>query len=247
MQEMKDNDSMPIAHLAFLRSNPHTQGVKTVGSSGRFVPPAFCGRQDNVVEEEDEDDDSVRERDQRTTRNIEIAKTSVQRAQSSHRASSRSRVTHVSGAGSSSVVSADGFGAKTAYLEALALKGAVAGSKHSSSRSRGTRSSVSSASSNASSAHSEKWKSFLEKKKMREGTSTGKSTSESDVSKAASRYASNKLEEIMKSNSTRPSSMQKEQQQHGSSTHTADELAAARVEAMMAALTSTNQSDAAEI
>jgi hypothetical protein len=162
----------------------------------------------------------------------------------------RTRVNPSLGSSASSAVSTDGFGAKTAYLEALALKGAVSGSKRSSSRLRSNRSTASSATSNASSAHSEKWKTFLEQKKLRSSASPGRSVAnESDVSKAAGRYASTKLEEIMSKRAQSKSAVDRSMtfQAHKESVQPANELATARVEAMIAALTSSNQLDEGEI
>ncbi|GKY92696.1 hypothetical protein MPSEU_000239800 [Mayamaea pseudoterrestris] len=256
MQEMRENDSMPMAHLAFLRSNAHAQGGHS--KAGRFVPPTFCGRQDNVVVEDDnEDNDSdAKEEDHDVkasppARMVASNHVRPMRPQSTPREAPRSRGIHSLGSTASSVVSADGFGAKTAYLEALALKGAVAGSKRSSSRPRGSRSTVSgvSGTSYASSAHSEKWKSFLEKKKLRSGVSPGRSiANESDVSRAAGRYASAKLEEMMSKNiQTKPGIRAMDSVENHMSLQPADELAAARVEAMMTTLTSTHHLDEAEI
>ncbi|KAL3917357.1 MAG: hypothetical protein SGILL_004752, partial [Bacillariaceae sp.] len=54
------------AHLAFLRSNPNVAGVaekETPAASSRAVkpPPNLCGRPDVIVEEDTENDDSVQE------------------------------------------------------------------------------------------------------------------------------------------------------------------------------------------
>ena len=254
VQDLRESDSMPMAHLAFLRSNPHAQGVKT--GSGRYVPPAFCGRQDNVVVEEDGEDDDEGETGDTRAVNQAFSLPTTKSASFSHvpislSAPPQSQTRHSVGSTASSVVSADGFGAKTAYLEALALKGAVSGSKRSSSRLRSNRSSASSVTSNASSAHSEKWKSFLEKKKLRSGVSPGRSiANESDVSKAAGRYASTKLEEIMSKRAQPTPAVDHGAlpvEVKGAPVKPADELAAARVEAMMAALTSTSEFDEGEI
>jgi hypothetical protein len=258
VQDIKDGDSMPMAHLAFLRSNAQAQSARM--TPVRFVPPAFCGREDNVVVEKPDGDKRIGATSgpvrPGVSSNSERPATSLPRSQSAPRAISHGRGSFVPGSSASSVVSADGFGAKTAYLEALALKGAVSNSKRASSRARGTRSSTSassvSVSSYASSAHSEKWKSFLEKKKLQTGVSSSKSVaSASEVSKAAERYASKKLEEIMMSRRGQSNldtvNSEEPEREYGSSVKAADELAAARVEAIMAALTSSNQPDEGEI
>jgi hypothetical protein len=50
-----NSDAMPTAHLAFLRTNPQGSGSKQGPS--RFVPPGLCGRPDIIDEDEDADDE----------------------------------------------------------------------------------------------------------------------------------------------------------------------------------------------
>jgi hypothetical protein len=155
--------------------------------------------------------------------------------------------------GPSSVVSED-FGAKTAYLEAIAARAAVSKPRRSSSRHRSRSVSGSSVVSGSSSQHSEKWKAFLEKKRAGM-TSPPKPRASADVSSAAEKFAAVKVEEMMlmmstkhkaadykSPNNPRFSSTASEDSsedwrlKHSDSVKAAEDLAAARVEAMMAAL-----------
>jgi hypothetical protein len=186
---------------------------------------------------------------------------------------------------SSDISGGGGFGAKTAYLEALALKTAVSNKKkedakrNATSRKNGaeedglsdTGNSPSVVSSATEQSHSQAWQSFLERKKSNSGRKTGssaKSSSDNDVSRAAEKYATEKVEEMManmpspsESNRTNPkfqeygggqssnrsdsgSSMMDSvsrgrTKKKSSSAKAAEDLAAARVEAMMMAMSST--------
>lgn len=123
----------------------------------------------------------------------------------------------------SSVISDDGFGAKTAYLDAIAMKTAVSKPKRSSSRNRGSRSGASTVSS-GSSHHSERWKTYIERKKQ---------SQDADASKvAAEKYASRQVDEMMSSISQKGL----RDAEKSSTVEAAEDLAAARVEAMMSAL-----------
>jgi hypothetical protein len=258
MQGRDGESSMPLAHLAFLRSNPHAGGSQA-GGAGLFVPPSFCGRTDGVFEdkntipptfcgrpdgvfEEKESEESDQPKKPVRSMDTKIASLNRPRAQSARRIRDPDHHSSV-GASSSSVVSED-FGAKTAYLEAIAMKTAVSQPRRS-SRNRGGRSSSSTVSlgSNTSSAHTEKWKSFLEKK--RQAGHTMKAHSTSDVSKAAEKYAAKKAEE-MKSVLSAKNKIEGKRYEVASS-HAAEDLAAARVEAMMAALSSSHLNDEGEI
>jgi hypothetical protein len=151
-----------------------------------------------------------------------------------------SRVQSNEGRSSSSVVSAESFGAKTAYLEAIAMRAAVSKPRSSSRK----RSSAASDVSMTSSVHSEKWRAFLDRKKGMPISSRSSHTSE--VSKAAERYASEKVEEMMsmmsRSQSARRGSKEVDnvKREKSESLKAAEDLAAARVEAMMAALSNSN-------
>jgi hypothetical protein len=160
-----------------------------------------------------------------------------------------------------STVSED-FGAKTAYLEAIAMRTAVSRPKsRSGSRGRAGRSSVSSAGS-SSSQHSEKWKAFLERKRAA-SPAASRVGGNSDVSKAAAeQYASQQVEAMMAKMSSRSKSNPREYRAsrdvdnyhmipgadiNGSTVGAAEDLAAARVEAMMAALSSADLMEEGEI
>jgi hypothetical protein len=225
--------------------------------AGQFSPSKdsrfnVCGKPDSIDEREEEL--ALSEHD------------APRRDRTKARAKSAPRPTKSSGG--SSVVSED-FGAKTAYLEAIAMKAAVSKPRRSTgSRGRAT----SSVASSTSSQHSEKWKSFLERKKA-SGTSPTKARSSgvSDVSKAAERYAASKVEEMMaemNANSvSAPGSrrdhilrsdyseeddddykaMRSYKKRSGSSTGEAQDLAAARVEAMMTQLSGSQIDEEGEI
>jgi hypothetical protein len=172
-------------------------------------------------------------------------------------------------------------------LEALALKTAVSNKKkedakrNGASRRKGseedglsvdTGTSPSVVSSATEQSHSQAWQSFLERKKSNSGRksktgSSAKSSSDNDVSRAAEKYATEKVEEMManmpspsESNRTNPkfqeyggqssnrsdsgSSMMDgvsrgRTKKKSSSAKAAEDLAAARVEAMMMAMSST--------
>jgi len=218
-------NDLPSAHLAFMKN-------------GNFSPsnnPLSCGKAD-VIDEEDTVDESEIASQERKER-------------------PRSKSTPKSRRSGSSVAS-DDFGAKTAYLEAIAMKAAVSKPRRASSRGRGGSSVVSS----SSSQHSEKWKSFLERKKAA-GVSPGKGRSShaSDVSKAAERYAASKVEEMVAEMNAESvsspgarrdvilrkeysedtddySALRSYRSRDGSRDDAAQELSAARVQAMMTQL-----------
>jgi hypothetical protein len=255
-------DAVPMSHLAFLRTNPSVNGSPTAPEgASRFIPPTLCGRPDVIIEEDE--DGTIHTKDPKK----ESESSGKERSSSRSKSRSSSRKNGISDV--SSVIS-DEVGAKTAYFEALAMDMAVSGSK----KKRRPASTSSEADSSASSKNSEKWQQFLERKKA-SGISPGKSRSSTDeVSKAAEKYAAEKVEEMMevmaersrsslrnwesdqigafprvddrssspyeansaRSDGERPSS-------RGRSTRlgkAAEDLAAARVEAMMQALSSTN-------
>jgi hypothetical protein len=160
----------------------------------------------------------------------------------------------------SSVVSED-FGAKSAYLEAIARKTAVSKPRPSSRR-RGERSIAGSSVASNSTAHSERWKEFLEKKKATGASPVSSRASNADVTRAAEKYANDKVNELMaKMSSNRAKSVTRSREVHreiesvgdwsnepigrsatnlsknkGQPVRAAEDLAAARVEAMIAAL-----------
>ena len=142
------------------------------------------------------------------------------------------------------------------------MKTAVSKPKRSSSARR-ERSSASSVVS-SSTVHSERWKEFLERKRATEASSR---KSNSDVSRAAERYASEKVDEIMSKMASRSKSVARSRDIHKeynsvdagddaddegarsktTSVQAAQDLAAARVEAMMAALSNPHTAEEAEI
>lgn len=259
MPSSLQGDGMPMAHLAFLRSGTH--------SAGRFAPPAFCGGRAETVQDDGDDEsvDSGAMQPSRPSRKlsnkIESSKTS-RSADRDHAGDGRS-VT-------SSVISAENYGAKTAYLESLAMKTAVSKPRKGDRRYRSA--SGSSVTSNASS-HSEKWKSFLERKRSRgmSPSPMARSVSASDVTKAAERYAAEKVDEMMSMMSRRSQSAPRTRmpvsqldgmldasnlnsssdaspekvirKTKSESVTAAEDLAAARVEAMMAALSGAADDD----
>lgn len=240
--------SMPMAHLAFLRSNPHTPN-----SGAQFLPPSLCAR---VPVDDEDGEESVKTEDLPSRRSEGPAGT-----EKPHVPTSRTRGRATEPRAPSSVVS-DDFGAKTAYLDAIAMKAAVSKPK---SRRRSRSAGGSSVASNSSS-HSEKWKAFLERKRAG-GTSPlrARPSSSTDVSRAAEKYASEKVEEMMtmmssrskpvpyheseerqvnseadRSFSSSPDTSMDWKHKKADSVRAAEDLAAARVEAMMAALSSSH-------
>lgn len=250
-----------ISDLAFLRTS------------------RVCGRPEAIVEDDDDDEGS----DKPSQDSSEISSTKRKyHPQDSFNITQGSEI-H---ADTRSVIS-EGFGEKTAFFEALAMKSAVSKPRRSQGRRRGDRSSSKSDVSATSSNHAqkEKWRALLERKNAA-GANPDKLTSDkSDVSQAAEKYAKEKVEEMMTMMASRSKSTPRSwrSQDHpdaeknrvvedmirDSSFHTsppeqepdyhmtrssdqditmarkkidstkeAEELAAARVEAMMAALAS---------
>jgi len=239
--------AVPMAHLAFLRTNPSLNASPEKQRSSRFAPPNFCGRPDVIVEgDEDDDEQSGAHEKARESHN----QRDKPRSRSNPRPSRQSDV--------GSVISEEAFGAKTAYLEAIAMKTAVSGSKKSKRKSTGSDTGGS-----VSSRHSEKWQRFLDKKGSATASSQGEQGSNNDVSRAAEKYAAEKVEEMMEMmaqrNNTTPfqsrpmeeatgafpsvqnsrppySADQADRERKNDSSRAAEDLAAARVEAMMQAL-----------
>jgi hypothetical protein len=223
------NGQIPTAHLNFMKSQ----------SSVR----AFCGRPDDVVDERGA-----------KVKPVPDIKPDNHKKMIKKTQSEQIRSISVPRSSNSSVVSED-FGAKTAYLEAIAMKTAVSNPKRSGSRSRSGRSTASSVVSSTQSQHSEKWKAFLERKKASGALGVSRLSSSSDVSKAADRYASEQVEQMKNRMSSRPQSTPRSFRSNleadpkvptksyqrgntGSSVGAANDLSSARLEAMMAALTS---------
>ena len=251
------------AHLAFLRGNPgvNSSGAKPSGAS-KYVPAGLCGRPD-IIEEEEEEEDEETEMSSDVGREVQPKERA--RSRSNPRSSSRGR------SDVSSVISEE-FGAKTAYLDALAMKTAVSGSKK-----KVKRNQPSSAASDTSRAseHSEKWQQFLDRKAAKgESPAGSRANSSTNVSTAAEKYASEKLDEMMARSRPSPAeayhpaedgtgafptfndrpnmpqyqenSTSYEESPAKESTRAAEDLAAARVEAMMQSLSGTNDTSLQE-
>lgn len=216
--------------------------------SQSMVPPALCGRRSA-----DDEDSSIAESES----SEEIRKHSSK----SRNEEPKHKVSAAYSVASSSVVSED-FGVKTAYLDAVAMKTAVSGSRRPTSRRR-ARSSASSVASSTATDHSDKWRQLLEKRRSSGRISSRLSSS--DISRATEKYASDKVSEIMQNISSRSKTVARSREVHREhekspqrplqdhrrthhekdsgvssdediSINAAEDLAAARVEAMMAAL-----------
>ena len=182
----------------------------------------------------------------------------------------------------SSVIS-DGFGAKSAYLEAIAMKAAVAGGSKKKKKRRSPGSDVSATTNN--SKHSEKFQQFLDRRVSKDGGDVSQQSSSqlpdrkpptgrSEVSSRAEKYASEKMDEMMDAMAGRTDNRGRTKEdyeetgafptfpsttttrasnevQGGTNTNNnndatrtaAEELAAARVEAMMQRLSALNLED----
>lgn len=261
-----DGNTVPSSHLAFLRSPPQSGGAS---SSAHFIAPNLCARPDTISEE------------------VEALPSPIETARSSSSKRSKQRSSpRYGGSEVRSITSDDGFGAKTSYLESLAMEVAV--SKPKRHGSRGRASDEKSRSSNVSdvstsSRRSEKWQEFVDRKslgispeKRRTESAVSGSDYSSEVSKAAERYAARQVEEMMEAMARRRKGDKHNQvddmvsqstggvspnagamspydmkgvrsdgsrtvrsvQTKNESVRAAEELAAARVEAMMAAMTS---------
>jgi hypothetical protein len=182
----------------------------------------------------------------------------------------------------------ESFGARTSYLEAIAMKTAVSKKRSKKSRRRskdeGSQASiVSDATTDSKLSHAERWQAFLERKASQTASPPGSRTaSATEVSRAAEKYAAGKVEEMMEAMASRPKSATRKgwrsedaeatmdtsgdssasplsplppyrmttaddrsrsssaKKKKSESVKAAEELAAARVEAMMAAMTSSS-------
>lgn len=261
-QEANCNPGIPLAHLAFMRTNPAATGSSpeknSRSSASRFVPPSFCGKPDIIVEE-DENDLALGEEDSKKKQKT-LASLSPSEKRSLDLPRSRSASRGGRQGDMSSVISDEMTGGnKTAYLEAIAMKAAVSGSKKRRSRST-TGSDVSASTGTSNNKHSESWQKFLDKKKKNSSTPPSAEITEQDVSKAAEKYASEKVDQMMSMMAARaqedsfqarpaeeatgafPSvsnvAHRYQQTYKSEASRAAEELAAARVEAMMASLSS---------
>ena len=216
---------MPLAHLNFMRRNqPVAPSNDSQHSrSGPVVAPkSLYGKPDVIVEEEEEEDSAEDGQLARTPKGPSPSK-------------GRGDV--------SSVISDEQFGQKTAYLEAIAMKAAVSGSK----KPRRTRSSGSESSGNIK--HSESWQRFLDKK------NAATSEDQESVQRAAEEYAAKKIDQMIARKQPAEFDSRPMEEATGAfpsvknvnrfkgdtewkteSTRAAEDLAAARVEAMMHSL-----------
>jgi hypothetical protein len=203
-RRLSDSDATPMAPLAFLRTNP--QDGKS--ASSRFMPQYICGgRPDVIIEEEGETGEPTASNEETNTVGNGKDSTDKQRPTQPQIRDIKTQGSEVR-TDTRSVISED-FGAKTAYLEALAMKTAVSKPRRSSdSRRRDRSSSASETTSSTSKSHSrEKWREFLEARKAASGASPGKfRSSGSEASVAAESYAAKKVEEMMEMMASRSKS-----------------------------------------
>jgi hypothetical protein len=228
---------MPLAHLNFMRRNsPVADTADSQHSrSGSGLEAKILYGKPDVIVEEDEEEASAEDRRKEASRQLQATTPSKARGDVS------------------SVISDEQFGQKTAYLEAIAMKAAVSGSK----KTRRPRSSGSEASGNIK--HSESWQRFLDKK------NAATSEDQESVQRAAEDYATKKIDQMMARN--RPAEFEARSMEEATgafpsvknvnrvkgdtewkteSTRAAEDLAAARVEAMMHALSTPRALDEEE-
>ena len=193
------------SHLAFLRNTPDKKGGILQASAG------LCGT------EAGEDDSTFQSSVQTPTK----SQSSGRKDRSRSKSNPRSRQNNKDDL--SSVVS-DGFGAQSAYLEAIAMKAATGGKKKK-KRPQGSEASATSASATSSkpsgvsgvsgsSKHSDKFQQFLDRRASRESSPSQHQqqhqhqqqnseekppSGRSEVSNRAEKYASEKVNEMMDS------------------------------------------------
>lgn len=284
---------LPSAHLAFMKSNPQptsstlSSGANSRSTKKKEIPSSLLGRPDTILEDGDEAESSYQ-----TPKSRSSSSRNEGRSSSGKRNRQRSPKDTSDARSTASLSSADGFGARTSYLEAIAMKAAVSKPKRSGSRGkdrdeRSRSSARSDVSSSSRRGGSERWQEFLDRKGASVSPTKARGD-KSDVSKAAEKYAAEKVEEMMSVMATNPKSKNRIEDMieiHSSSgapeivspyelarssgsrtkstissgsrtkstvssggmkanphdsAKAAEELAAARVEAMMAAMTTTN-------
>jgi hypothetical protein len=163
----------------------------------------LCGRPDVILEErESEGDGDDPAQESMATEDVRNGFTREDLAQDAYYGAIAKKEGIQGMGGSPSVVSED-FGAKTAYLEALAMKTAVSKPRKGDSRRR-HRSAASDVSTTSSSTR--KWRDFLDRRDGREEASTKSRTNGSEASTAAENYAAQKVEEMMAMMSSRSKS-----------------------------------------
>jgi hypothetical protein len=227
----------------------------TKQSSSMFMPSTICGKNEII-----EEPDSVADSSYDSLNSGEKHRRSMSFGDEKPKSASKMKddsKTDAIRVSSSSVVSED-FGAKTAFLDSVAMKAAVSKTRRSRSsgkrRERSGNSSVASGSTN----HSDRWQSFLERKRASDPSPIRSRASSSDVSRAAEKYAAQKVDEIMTKMASRSRTVTRsrdihkevnrqalaaedaEEMKKSSTVNDAEDLAAARVEAMMAALSSSH-------
>jgi hypothetical protein len=220
---LSENKGIPSSHLSFLQNN-------------------ICGRPGDVHDDTASDDGILDKDIENLEKGVamdDVANVSVNDGNEDtdlqHRADNKMEIKLArakAGAGfssrrsstGSSVISEGSFGAKTAYLEAIAMKAAVAKPR---SRSRARSTSNSSVVSAASSVHSEKWKAFLERKKA--GTTPS----------VISRASDERYKEMLARLKSSPRQLEADEV-----SQSAKDLSGAKVEALMAQLTGSNVSEA---
>ena len=150
---------VPVSHLEFLKKS------KVAGSLREIAPSTLCGRPDTIYEEGPD---------------------------------GRRKATKKS-ASASSVVSGDGFGAKNAYLDAVALKTATRGRSSSTGRPSSRGRSSSSQRSGTSQRSSESWQGFLERRSASKSPGPSRPPTSPPVTNvSAEQKAAQKVEEMMK-------------------------------------------------
>ena len=186
---------VPFAHLAFLRTNPpaaHNNSSTSLSGSNlkKFVPPVICGRPDTIFEEQEDpkatapmEEADVLNKSATDLRDTQDQSVSNQKSSPKPNLSSprHNAKQSLEVKASSSDISGGNVGAKTAYLEKLAMKAAVAKVKR-------DKKSTPSISSHSRSSQSSDWKGFMERRKSRD----------SDVEQNnAQKSAAEKVEEMM--------------------------------------------------
>jgi len=247
-QNCAPNSDGPIsAHLAFLKNNPGVGG--SPGKKGGIMQASarLCGQPDVIAE--DDEETSVEESTQTPIK-----------SPASHDSTSKRRSRSKTKPDDLSSVVSDGFGAQSAYLEAIAMKAAVSGgSKKKKKRSPGSEVSASTSHSKPSpgsevstgnAKHSEKFQQFLDRRASKEGKESSPSPQQlpdhkppsgrSEVIDHRGRVKEDYEETgafptLPGSNNTSPA--------NDASRMAAEELAAARVEVMMQTLSSQNLED----
>lgn len=183
-----------LAHLTFLRPDP----PEDKHGSSRFVPQYFCGRPEVILEEANEGDEGDNPIEGKTaTERLERQSRKTAQVQAPQLSKiPRAGISAEARADTHSVISEE-FGAKTAYLEALAMKTAVSKPHRSDSRRRERSSFASDASHPSKLQQKERWRDFLDRK-WKTGGSPGKSRAGSETNaSAAENYAAKKVDEMM--------------------------------------------------